>query len=90
MRITSVRVSMKDEDSFAPDGTVLLAFASIVLDDEFVVKNIRVVQSSDGRRIVSMPSRQTRMGVYSDVAYPLTEPLRQEIRHEVLAAVARA
>lgn len=90
MKITSVRVNCKDATEPAADGTVLLAFASIVLDGDFVVSHIRVVESPGGRRIVAMPSRATPSGSYRDVAYALSEELRREIRHEVLDAVARA
>lgn len=88
MRITSVRVK-RDLRPMKPaeDGTRVLAMASIVLDDRLVISHIRVVESMDGRRQVSMPSRRGSDGVYKDVAYPLTEDLRTEIKHAILQEV---
>lgn len=91
MRITSVRVNRQIEPhNKTSDGSRLLAFASIVFDGVLVVSHIRVVVTPEGRRMVAMPSRATPSGAYKDVAYPLTDSLREEIRTEVLEAVDRA
>jgi stage V sporulation protein G len=91
VRITSVRVNRSIEHREVPrDGSRLLAFASIVLDNIFVVSHIRVVLTPEGRRMVAMPSRATPTGNYKDVAYPLTDSLREQIRGKVLEAVDRS
>ncbi len=55
MEITEVRVKLvKDED------TRLKAFCSITLDNEFVVRDIKVIESPHGH-FVSMPSRKKKI-----------------------------
>lgn len=92
MRITSVRVNKNCEtrDAICRDGAKLLAFVSIVLDNQMVISHIRIVESTEGRRMISMPSRPTIEGKYRDVAYPLTEELRADIKNEVLDAFKKA
>ena len=52
MEITEVRVRlMRNKDDR------LKAFCSITLDNEFVVRDIRVVEGADGH-FISMPSRR--------------------------------
>ena len=87
MKITSVRVNtdlVKSQTLPDKEGTSLLAFASIVFDFEYVTSHIRVIRSPEGKKIVCMPSRVTASGHYRDVAYPITDKLRQEINGAVL------
>lgn len=55
MLITEVRVKLMDAGS-SRNGS-LLAFASITLDDEFVIRDLKVIEGKNGR-FVAMPSRQ--------------------------------
>lgn len=90
MRITSVQINVVNEPIYTRIGGVILAIASIRFDRDLIVKNIRVIKTNDGRDVVEMPSVKTESGEYKSVAYPISEELRREIRHEVLEAVKRA
>lgn len=78
MEITEVRVSLQDED-------VLKAFVSITLDDEFVVRGLKVIQGADGR-FVAMPARRKRDGTFQDIAHPINRETREYLERIVLAA----
>ncbi|MCX7926766.1 MAG: septation protein SpoVG family protein [Candidatus Omnitrophica bacterium] len=54
MEITEVRVFLKD----SPDKK-LKAYATITLDNAFVVRNIKVIQGSSGL-FIAMPSRKVK------------------------------
>lgn len=78
MEITEVRVSLQDED-------VLKAFVSITLDDEFVIRGLKVIQGADGR-FVAMPARRKRDGTFQDIAHPINRETREYLESVVLAA----
>lgn len=52
MKVTEVRVKLTDDDDDR-----LKAFCSITLDNEFVVRDIKVIEGGDGY-FVAMPSRK--------------------------------
>jgi len=64
------------------------AFASITLDDQFVVHDLRVVAGNDGL-FVAMPSRRLGNGSYKDVAHPITPQFRIAVEGAVLSAFNR-
>ena len=89
MEITEVRVFPVDEDK-------LKAFASIVIDDVFVVSDIKVIHGKNGR-FLSMPSAKRRNGTFRDIAHPLNQETRRMIEEmifqryeEVVASERRA
>jgi stage V sporulation protein G len=61
------------------------AIASITLDDEFVVHDIRVIDGNNGM-FVAMPSKRTPDGEFRDIAHPITSETRDKIQAAVLAA----
>jgi len=61
------------------------AFASVTLDDQFVVHDLRVVDGNNGL-FVAMPSKKLPSGDYRDVAHPITSAMRQLMQERVLAA----
>lgn len=78
MKITAVQVNMvKKSDS------TLKAFANITIDDEFVVKGLKVVDGKKGL-FVSMPSTKADDGNYYDDAFPITKDCRQYVEDCVL------
>ncbi|KMQ52905.1 regulatory protein SpoVG [Chitinispirillum alkaliphilum] len=78
MEITEVRVTLRNEDK-------LKAFASITLDDCFVVRGLKVINGSQGY-FVSMPSRRRRDGSFQDLAHPINNDMRKVIEDKVLDA----
>ena len=76
MNITDVKVSINENGP-------LKAFASIVIDDAFIVKNIKIISGSKGL-FVAMPNRKRKNGEYIDVAHPLNTETRTNIENLVL------
>jgi stage V sporulation protein G len=67
----------------ATDGK-MKAVASVTLDGEFVVHDVKVVEGAKGL-FVAMPSRKTPDGEFRDVAHPITPAARERIQKAVLA-----
>ena len=62
----------------------LKAIGSITFDDEFVVRDVRVVEGANGL-FLSMPSRKDAEGKYRNIAFPINSELRGQITKDVLA-----
>jgi len=77
MKITDVSVFLVDEDK-------LKAFVSIVLDECFMVNDIKVIDGRSGL-FISMPSRRKKNGEFKDVAHPLNQDTRWLLEQAVLA-----
>lgn len=84
MNITDVRVRLikKDEGKFR-------AVASIVLDDMFVIHDIKIIEGQDGN-FIAMPSRKTPDGEYRDIAHPINTATRELVKDKVLEAYEKA
>lgn len=59
------------------------AIASITIDDEFVVHDIRVIDGNNGM-FIAMPSKRTPGGEYRDIAHPISSEARMKIQSAVL------
>jgi stage V sporulation protein G len=77
MEVTAVRVFPVNEEK-------LKAFATITLDDCFVVRDLKVIRGVEGL-FVAMPSRRMKDGTFKDTAHPLNNETRMMIEHKVLA-----
>ena len=64
---------------------VIKAYASVSLDNEFVVKGIKIVEG-EGGLFVSMPSRKAKDGSYQDIFHPMSREAREKIVNAVLEA----
>ena len=86
MEITDVRVFPVDEEK-------LKAFVSIIIDDCFVISDIKIISGASGL-FISMPSKRRKNGTFRDIAHPLNSETRKRIEEKVLAryreAVARS
>lgn len=78
MTITNVRVKLLKKR----DGK-LKAVASIVIDDVFVVHDIKVIETGEDCFVV-MPSRKGPDGEYRDVAHPLNSEVRENIKNLII------
>ena len=78
MQITDVRVRKVSNE----EGK-LRAVASITIDDEFVVHDIKVIEGEKGL-FIAMPSKKTVDGEYRDVAHPINSDTRSRIQTIVL------
>ena len=77
MDITEVRVFPVDEEK-------LKAFVSIIIDDCFVVSDIKIINGNNGL-FISMPSKKRKNGTFRDIAHPLNNETRRKIEEKVLA-----
>ncbi|MCR4897204.1 MAG: septation regulator SpoVG [Lachnospiraceae bacterium] len=83
MQITDVRVR-----KLTAEGK-LRAVASITLDDEFVVHDIKIIEGEKGL-FIAMPSKKTGDGEYRDIAHPIQSSTRERIQQIVLKAYEEA
>ena len=79
MNITDVRVRPVEK----ADGK-MKAVASITINGEFVVHDIKVIEGDKGY-FVAMPSRKDGNGDYKDIAHPINTATRKTIQDAVLA-----
>jgi stage V sporulation protein G len=77
MNITQVRVFPVEEDK-------LKAFVSIILDDCFVVSDIKIIQGNNGL-FISMPSKKRKNGTFRDIAHPLNNETRRKLEETIIA-----
>ena len=77
MEITEVRIFPVDDDK-------LKAFVSIILDDCFVISDIKIIHGPKGL-FVSMPSKKRKDGTFKDIAHPLNNQMRQYLEEKVLS-----
>ena len=82
MEVTDVRLRR-----VSTDGR-MRAIASITLDHEFVVHDIRVIDGNNGL-FVAMPSKRTPDGEFRDIAHPINSGTRSKIQDAVLAEYHR-
>lgn len=77
MRITDIRVRKVEKEG------KLKAVASITIDEEFVVHDIKVIEGEKGL-FIAMPSRRSADGEYRDIAHPLNSDTREQLQRLVL------
>jgi len=80
MRVTRVTISMSKDPR-------VLAYATLVLDDQLIIRNIRIIRRPDSRRMVLMPSRQGRSGEYADMVHPVTVAFRSYLEAVLLRRI---
>lgn len=84
MEITSVTVHKETKDDSRMRGK-----ASVLLDDCFVVRDIRIIEGDDGL-FIAMPSRKKANGVYHDIAHPINKETRKMFEDKILEAYENA
>jgi stage V sporulation protein G len=78
MKVSECRIRISDKSP-------VCGIASITLDDQFVVKGIRILNIRD-RLLVCMPSRPGPDGVHRDLAHPINPRTRDMINQCILKA----
>ncbi len=71
------------------DMNMVKGIASIIIDDCFVIHDLRVVEGHRGY-FVAMPSRKLPSGDFKDIAHPLDSETREKIQEAVLKAYFQA
>lgn len=83
MEVTDVRLRRVNTEGR------MRAIASITIDHEFVVHDIRVIDGNNGM-FVAMPSKRTPDGEFRDIAHPISSHTREKIQGAVLAEYEKA
>jgi stage V sporulation protein G len=81
IEITDVQIIFPAKQD--PRNSKLKCFANIVFNKIFIVRNLRVIESSKGFFVV-MPNFKRIDGSYQDTAHPLNNDFRQLIEDKVL------
>ena len=79
MKITDVRLRKVNSENR------MKAVASVTFDEEFVVHDIKVIESQNGL-FIAMPSRKTPNGEFKDIAHPINAETREKILKAILEA----
>jgi stage V sporulation protein G len=82
VKVTDVRLRRISSESR------MKAIASITIDHEFVVHDIRIIDGHNGL-FVAMPSKRTPDGEFRDIAHPISSMTRDKIQEAVLLAYDR-
>ena len=77
MNITAVQVRR-----IAREGK-LKGVASITIDDEFAIHDIKIIEGDKGL-FIAMPSRKASDGEYRDIAHPINSETRNYLQRIIL------
>lgn len=78
MEISEIKVFPVNEEK-------LKAYVTIVLDNCFVVRDLKVINGNSGL-FVAMPSKKRKDGAFKDIAHPLNNETREMMERKILAA----
>lgn len=78
MEITEVKVFPVDEEK-------LKAYITVVLDNCFVVRDLKIISGTAGL-FVAMPSKKRKDGTFKDIAHPLNQSTRALMEKKILDA----
>ncbi len=76
MEITEIRIALRDDNK-------LKAFASITLDNCFVIRGLKIIEGAKGT-FVAMPSRKRPDGTYQDIAHPINNETRSWMEDKII------
>ena len=79
MEITDVRLRKVNSENR------MKAVASVTFDNQFVVHDIKVIESADDT-FIAMPSKRTPKGEFKDIAHPINAETREKIQAAILEA----
>lgn len=77
MQITDVRIRKVEKEG------KMKAVASITIENEFVVHDIKIIEGEKGL-FIAMPSRKAADGEYRDIAHPISSETRTRLQELIL------
>ncbi len=77
MEVTNVRLRLVNQEGR------MRAIASMTIDHEFVIHDLRVINGNNGL-FVAMPSKRTPDGEFRDIAHPISPLTREKIESVIL------
>ena len=69
MEISEIRITLRDDNK-------LKGFASITLENAFVVRGLKIIEGASGL-FIAMPSRKRKDGTFQDIAHPINMATRE-------------
>lgn len=78
MEITEIRITLRDDNK-------LKGFASITLDNCFVIRGLKIIEGASGF-FIAMPSRKRKDGTFQDIAHPINRSTREWMENQVIAS----
>ena len=78
MEITKVNVH-----KVSKEGSKLKGYATVTIDDCFVVSNIRIIEGTD-RLFCAMPSRKVNDEKFEDIVHPTNTETREMFENKIL------
>jgi len=79
MELTSVRVHKIEKE-----GSRIKGIASVVIDDSFVIHDIKIIEGDNGL-FIAMPSRKNASGENVDIAHPINSDVRKQFSDAIFA-----
>ncbi len=79
MEITDIRIRKIDTEG------KMKAVVSVTFDNEFVVHDIKIIESLNGL-FIAMPSRKTPDGEFRDIAHPINALAREKLQTAILSS----
>lgn len=84
MKITAVKVRKIEKENSNMKG-----IASVTLDNEFVIHDIKVIDGRNGL-FIAMPSKKLANGEHKDIAHPITQEVRTMFEKAIFEAYENA
>ena len=78
MDISEIRITLRDDNK-------LKGFASITLDNAFVIRGLKIIEGASGL-FIAMPSRKRKDGTFQDIAHPINMATREWMETQVIGA----
>jgi len=78
LEISEIRITLRDDNK-------LKGFASITLDNAFVIRGLKIIEGASGL-FIAMPSRKRKDGTFQDIAHPINMATREWMENQVIAA----
>jgi len=78
LEITEIRITLRDDEK-------LRGFASITIDDCFVVRGLKIIEGTTGM-FVAMPNRRRKDGTFQDIAHPINAKTRELMESSIITA----
>jgi stage V sporulation protein G len=76
MQITEIKVFPVQEDK-------LKAYVTVVIDDCFVIRDLKIIKGTEGL-FIAMPSKRRKDGTFKDIAHPTNPTTRLEFEQAIL------
>ncbi|WP_456402685.1 SpoVG family protein [Persephonella sp.] len=81
MEITDVKIYPFDTGRI---GGRVRAVADITIDDTFVIKGIKLIESKHGGLFITFPKKLSSKGVYVDIIQPLDNEFTEMVRRKIV------